>query len=112
MAGRKESPICILLIDDEEAIVTLFAMTLAQDNVEILSTTNPLEGLRLVREHHPHIVLMDLNMPEMSGLEALPQILEIDARVEVVLLTADYSTESAVQAIQRNVGHPLLPWAC
>src|SRR5258706_8614402 len=101
MTARVGCPICILLVDDEEAVVQLAALTLAQDNVEILSTTNPLEALRLVRDRRPHIVLMDLNTPEMSGLEVLHQILAIDSRVEVVLLTADYSTESAVLAIQK-----------
>jgi DNA-binding NtrC family response regulator len=101
-SAAAEPRISILLIDDDEAVLEVVALALNKAGVEILSTTSPREGLKIVRERHPQIVLLDLNMPEMSGMEVLQEILHLDAKTEVILVTADYSTESAVLAIQNG----------
>jgi DNA-binding NtrC family response regulator len=51
---------------------------------------------------HPQIVLTDLIMPKMSGMEVLDRIMEFDPATEVILMTAHYSTESAVEAIKKG----------
>ena len=56
----------------------------------------------MVREHRPQVVITDLVMPKMSGLEVLDRIVEFDPGIDVILMTAHYSTESAVDAIKRG----------
>src|SRR3989442_9888336 len=99
---RGENRISIVLIDDDVEIIRLVTKTLQRDDIEILSTTSPQEGLSMVRNHHPPIVILDLTMPEMTGMEVLQEILHFDPKIEVVILTGSYSTESAVLAIQKG----------
>jgi len=51
---------------------------------------------------HPQIVLTDLVMPHLSGIEVLERIMEFDPSTEVILMTAHYSSESAVEAIKKG----------
>jgi DNA-binding NtrC family response regulator len=55
-----------------------------------------------VRRHHPQLVLTDLVMPEMTGLDVLNRIMEFAPTTDVVLMTAHYTTETAVQAIRNG----------
>jgi len=54
----------------------------------------------VVRRFHPRMVLTDLVMPGMSGLQVLEEVLRFDAAIDVVLMTAHYTTETAVAAIR------------
>jgi DNA-binding NtrC family response regulator len=56
----------------------------------------------LVFEKHPQIVLADLVMPNLTGMEVLERIMEFDPSTEVILMTAHYSAESAVEAIKKG----------
>ncbi|MCU1324961.1 MAG: sigma-54-dependent Fis family transcriptional regulator [Bryobacterales bacterium] len=92
----------LLVIDDNPGILELMATALAQPDIEIFTATDPHEGLRLAGETHPHIVLTDLMMPGISGLEVLDRILAMDPSTDVILMTAHYSTETAVEAIKKG----------
>jgi DNA-binding NtrC family response regulator len=78
------------------------ASALAQPDIEVLTASDPQEGLDIVAHRHPQIVLTDLIMPGMSGLDVLGRIMEIDPSIDVLLMTAHYSTETAVEAIKRG----------
>ena len=58
--------------------------------------------MELVYREHPQIVLLDLVMPKMTGLEMLERIVEFDPAIDVILMTAHYTTETAVEAIQKG----------
>ena len=64
--------------------------------------SDPESGLDLVYDLHPQIVLTDLVMPGISGMEVLERIMEFDPATDVILMTAHYSTESAVEAIRKG----------
>ena len=68
----------------------------------IFTATDPEDGLDLVFQEHPQIVLVDLVMPKLSGLEVLERIVEFDPAIDVILMTAHYTTETAVEAIQKG----------
>jgi len=102
MSRANDNSILLLAIDDEPAALQLVADCLRQQNLEIITTTDPEDGLEIVRRKHPQIVLLDLKMPKMSGMELLEKIIESDPGTDVFLLTSDYSTESAVEAIQKG----------
>ena len=102
MASNRTRPITLLAVDDEPQSLRFIERALNQEGVEILTTTDPLRGLDIVREQVPPIVLLDLSMPKMSGLQLLEQIVQFDPTIEVILLTGDYSAQSAVEAIQKG----------
>lgn len=95
-------PVTLLVIDDDPQSLELVSATLEQDGLELLTADDPEEGLRLVRQRRPPIVLCDLMMPKMSGMQVLEEIVRFDPTIDVVLLTAHYSTESAVEAVQKG----------
>jgi len=96
------SPLSVLIIDDNPGSLELLSEALTQPDVEILTASDPVTGLDLVRSHRPQIVLTDLVMPHMSGIEVLDQIMKLDPSTDVMLMTAHYSTESAVEAIKKG----------
>jgi DNA-binding NtrC family response regulator len=92
----------ILIIDDNPGSLELLSSALAQPELEVSTASDPEEGLDLVHSHHPQIVITDLVMPRVSGMEVLERIIEFDPSIEVILMTAHYSTESAVEAIKKG----------
>src|SRR3982751_3630456 len=89
-------------MDDHLGSLELLSSALAQPNVQIFTAEDPETGLQLVYRHRPQIVLTDLIMPKLSGLEVLDRIVAFDSSINVILMTAHYSTESAVDAIKRG----------
>jgi DNA-binding NtrC family response regulator len=102
MTASSDSALRVVAIDDDQQHLKFIATILSQENVVVSTVTDPREGLGLIRKERPHLVLVDLVMPGMSGMEVLERVLEFDPATEVVLLTGQYSTESAVEAIQKG----------
>jgi DNA-binding NtrC family response regulator len=80
----------------------LVKAALKQQPLEILTASDPEAGLELVLRERPQIVLLDLMMPKMSGMELLDRIVDAAPETDVVLLTGHYSTDSAVEAIRKG----------
>src|SRR5436190_3903436 len=99
-AGK--ASVSLVIIDDNPGSLELLSSALAQEGLEISVASNPEAGLDLVYDLHPQIVLTDLVMPGMSGMEVLDRIMEFDPSTDVILMTAHYSTESAVEAIRKG----------
>ena len=95
--------VTLVAVDDDPDLLTLVSSALgAQDDVELVTALDPVEGLETIRRRRPPIVLVDLMMPGMSGMELLERVVEIDPSADVILMTAHYSTESAVEAIRKG----------
>src|SRR2546422_3115718 len=92
----------VVTIDDDVQHLKFISTVLSTDQVVVSTAADPHAGLELVRRERPHLVLVDLMMPGTTGIELLEKILEFDPNAEVVLLTGQYSTESAVEAIQKG----------
>jgi len=107
-AESRESKVTVLAIDDEADFLEFVGEAISSENVDFLSTTHPEEALAIVRKRHPPVILLDLNMPRAPGMEVLKRILGFDPNADVVMLTADYSTESAVRAIQEGASDYLV----
>ena len=97
-----EPSVKLVAIDDTPQSLELIATALEQQGLKIFTTSDPEEGLDIVFEQHPQIVRVDLIMPKMGGIEVLERIVDFDPSIEVILLTAHYSSESAVEAIQKG----------
>ncbi|HZI58767.1 MAG TPA: sigma-54 dependent transcriptional regulator [Verrucomicrobiae bacterium] len=96
------NPILLVIIDDNPRSLEFIATALAGADVEVLTASTPEQGLDLVYTHRPQVVMTDLVMPQMNGLEVLDRITEFDPAIDVVLMTAHYTTETAVDAIRKG----------
>jgi DNA-binding NtrC family response regulator len=92
----------LVAIDDTPASLELLSESLAQDGLTILTATDPEKGLDLIFQEHPQIVLLDLVMPKMTGLEVLERVVDFDPGIDVILMTAHYTSETAVESIQKG----------
>jgi DNA-binding NtrC family response regulator len=94
--------ISLLIVDDDPGSLDLLSIALAQPGLQILTASDPEDGIDIFCSRHPQIVLTDLMMPHLSGMEVLERILEIDPATDVILMTANYSSASAVEAIKKG----------
>ena len=98
----KQGPYTLVVIDDDTLAAEFYRETLADRNVEVLAAWDAQSGLELVGRARPQLVFLDLVMPDVHGMELLEKILAIDPGVDVFLTTAFYSTDSAVESIQKG----------
>jgi len=92
----------LLVVDDTPQSLELITEALAQKGVEVLIASDPEAGLGIFMRERPQIVLVDLVMPKMSGMELLERIAAVDPGTDVILMTGHYSADSAVEAIQKG----------
>ncbi|MFH1146207.1 MAG: response regulator [Pseudomonadota bacterium] len=96
----------LLLIDDEGAIRRVLALSLRKDGYEVITAANGEEGIRMFLENRPPVVLTDIRMPGMDGIEVLKRIKEIesdsdsDSETEVIVVTGHGELELSIQALQ------------
>ncbi|MEE4365314.1 MAG: response regulator [Desulfotignum sp.] len=90
----------ILIVDDEQVIVRLLSMSLKSDGYETFSAFSGEEALDVFKEHAPDIVVTDIKMPGMDGLELLKKIKELDPEKEVIIVTGHGDIDSTITALQ------------
>ena len=88
----------ILVVDDEEIMRDVITTLLEEEGYRVISSATGEEGVEKVKEEAPDLVLLDLMLPSMSGLEALEEIIRIDPDIVVVMISAYASIETAVEA--------------
>src|SRR4051794_28008098 len=94
--------VSLVIIDDNPGSLELLSTALESEGIRIFTAQDPEEGLEIIFREHPQIVLTDLVMPHLSGLDVLDRVVEFDAAIDVILMTAHYSSESAVEAIRKG----------
>lgn len=99
MSDSKEKLGKILVIDDERGPRESLRMVLKYDYDMVLAERVD-AGIEMLRQHDPDLVIMDIRMPEKSGIEGLQEIREINANVSIVMLTGYGDLETAQQAIR------------
>jgi len=90
----------VLVVDDDAALQYAFRELLTLEGYEVHTTGDPFDGLKILPEYQPHIVLLDLSMPKMNGLEMLAQIKKRSPQIVVIVITAYGTQEIAVRAIK------------
>ena len=90
----------VLVVDDEPNARELLAEFLMGKGYEVLTASEGEEALRKVKEDRPHLILLDVRMPQMDGLEVLKQVREIDHEVGVIMVTAAHEEETGRQALK------------
>jgi len=92
----------ILVIDDEKAMRDSCCQVLTKDGYRTETAEDGNSGLRKIREIKPDLVLVDLKMPGMSGMELLEKVRDIDPNIVSVVITGYATIESAVEAMKRD----------
>ena len=90
----------ILLVDDEEGIRKVLGISLADSGYEVLLAANGEEALRIFRENRPGIVLTDIKMPGMDGIELLKKIKDESPDTEIIMITGHGEMELAIQSLK------------
>ncbi len=90
----------ILVVDDEESIREFFEIMLKREGYEVITASNGREGLEALKNHQVELVISDIQMPEVSGMEFLAKAKEIDPEMVMIMITAFGSTETAVEAMK------------
>lgn len=90
----------ILIVDDEPQIRRILSVLLSERNYEISAVETGEEALAMQADFKPEIVLLDINLPGIGGLETLKKLLDQDSRIACIMMTAFGSIRSAVQAMQ------------
>ncbi len=99
----------ILIVDDEvEIINTLTRYLELDDHYEIESVTDPAKALEKVNKDKIHIVLTDIMMPGMSGIELLEQIKTIDGLTQVIMMTAFSTIDRVVECLEKGANDYIL----
>lgn len=98
----------ILIIDDETIIRSSFKYYLEDNNFSVMEAENGKEGFQLFKEKHPDIVLTDLRMPEMDGLEVLRKCTEINPDTPVVVISGTGRIQDVVEALRLGAWDYLL----
>src|SRR5690606_10087161 len=92
----------VLLVDDEAAVLDPLTQVIGDMGIETLSTTNPVHGVELARSHSPAVVITDLRMPGIDGLELLRQIRSFLPGAQVVMISGHANVDEAVAAMKKG----------
>ena len=76
----------ILIVDDDEKICWAFEQFLTDEGYNPIIASNAEEGLRQIENNRPDLVMLDIRLPGISGLEALQEIKKIDPQIQVVII--------------------------
>lgn len=90
----------ILVVDDEDIVRTSCSRTLVPEGYEVILVKNGFDGLALLEEGPVDLVLTDLKMPEIDGIEILRRIKEKWPQIEVIIITGYQTVDTAVKAIK------------
>lgn len=90
----------ILVVDDEEVVRKLLERFFSSKGFEVFCAGNGEEALRLVKRERPHLMLLDIRMPGMDGVEVLKAVRGIDSTLTVIMVTANNDLAVARETIQ------------
>jgi PAS domain S-box-containing protein len=90
----------VLIIEDEEGIRRVLSIALSDTGYEVLTAADGESGIRVCQEESPHIIVTDIRMPGMDGIDVLKRVKELDPDREVIVVTGFGEVEVAIRALQ------------
>src|SRR5215469_6976370 len=98
----------LLVVDDEPNVLYSLQKSLRSDTLDVVTAKTGKEGIDRVVDAVPDAVIVDVRLPDMSGLDAYDRIRQIDPRLPVIVITAFARTETAIEAMRRGAFEYLL----
>ncbi|MEJ2108726.1 MAG: sigma-54 dependent transcriptional regulator [Acidobacteriota bacterium] len=98
----------LLIVDDEPNLLYSLKKGLETDALRVITAETAEGGLVATRKNSPDVIILDVRLPDMSGLDAFVEIRKIDSRIPVILITAYSTTETAIEAMKRGAYEYLL----
>ena len=92
----------LLLIDDERPIIEILDLSLTSEGYEVFTAENGNEGMEIFEREKPKLVITDIKMPGMDGLELLKKIRESGQEAEVIIITGHGDMDSSITALQNG----------
>jgi nitrogen regulation protein NR(I) len=89
----------VLLVDDDRSVRHVISKAFEGSEVEVVAAATAEDGMRLLSEVHPDVVLLDVMLPTTSGLDLFEQIRDTDAKLPVIFITSHASSEAAIKAM-------------
>jgi len=93
----------ILLVDDEVEFASALAERLELRSYDVKTANNALEALAVIHAHVPDVIILDLKIPGMDGIETLKTIKKIDPTIEVIMLTGHGDVQSVAEGMKSGV---------
>ncbi|MCK5050405.1 MAG: sigma-54-dependent Fis family transcriptional regulator [Candidatus Cloacimonetes bacterium] len=90
----------IVIVDDNKNMQIILQNLLADEGYEVISATNGKDGLKAIIEKSPDLVLLDIRLPEMNGIDVLQQITKFEKEILVIMITAYGDVETAVETMK------------
>jgi DNA-binding NtrC family response regulator len=92
----------VLIVDDEKELRNLLSRVLTLDEYKVFEASDWEEGLKILNQEEIHVVVLDVKLPGISGIDLIPKIKEYDHLIEIIVLTAYGTIEDGVTAIKRG----------
>ena len=92
----------ILVIDDDSLILESFRLGFPEPDYEIVTASSAAEGIARFAETNPDVVLLDVRLPDRSGLDAFGQLHERNSKTPIILMTGHGSAMTAIEAMRRG----------
>ncbi len=99
-APEKTLPIQLMIVDDDETLLEMMQERFERTGMKVFATTKGLEALDVAAAERIDIALLDINLPDTNGLELLTKLKEQHPEIEVIMLTAHASVDSALTAMR------------
>ena len=90
----------VLAIDDDRTVLHLIQRWFDDSEVDVITAATATEGLQKVRDERPDVLLLDIMLPQLSGLEACKAVREIDSKLPVIFITGHGSSEMAIESMK------------
>jgi heterodisulfide reductase subunit A len=90
----------ILVVDDEEIMRESLKSWLEEDGYSVAAAESGIAALDMLPAYEPNLIILDLKMPGMDGMEALKRIRQMDPKLPVIMVTAYASVETAIQTMK------------
>src|SRR3954469_2988404 len=100
---RTAAKLSVLVVDDDQDIREYLQDFLNAEGFEVTTLGDPTQAVERIRDEVFHLVVLDLMMPKISGLDLLQQIRAVDDDIAVIILTGNGSLESATASIAHDV---------
>jgi DNA-binding NtrC family response regulator len=95
-------PAHILVIDDEDSMCNFMEIMLSKEGYKVDTTTSPVDGVRRLKESNYDLLIADLHMPELTGLDVLRQVKSFKKEQEVIVMTAFAAVDTAIEAMKQG----------